>query len=229
MRLINSAQRQRRRGLWQLGRGALLLLVLLKAASSYGLESPEYEVLYAQDDIEYRRYAPFTVAETGIDAVGSQGKDSRDGFMRLFNYITGSNESRTDIAMTSPVIESTARSEKIAMTSPVIESGSAGRPTVAFMLPSEYDLDSAPLPTDDAVSLRVIPERLVVSIRYSGRWTQKNVAKHKARLDAHLAEAGVRPIGDFQTAVYNPPFTPPFLRRNEIHYEVAALPASAER
>jgi hypothetical protein len=62
------------------------------------------------------------------------------------------------------------------------------------------------------------------SIRYSGRWTDKNVAKYKAKLEQHLAANKVDVIGEFSTAVYNAPFTPPFMRRNEIHYEISALP-----
>jgi hypothetical protein len=163
-------------------KGLLLLVLLLKAAASYGLETPDYEVLYTEGNIEYRRYAAFNVAQTLVgnaDSLENRGKMNQDGFMRLFRYITGDNLTQSSIAMTAPVIETS--SAKIAMTAPVIESGADGELSMAFMLPSEYTLDTAPTPTDSAVTLRQIPARLVASIRYSGRWTERNVQKFKTR------------------------------------------------
>ena len=209
------------RGFKDLLSSALLLLVLLKASASYGLETPAYEVLHAEGDIEYRLYEPFTVVETPMTSDNRGKTNDRDGFMRLFDYISGANVPSADIAMTSPVMQSAQT--KIAMTAPVFESAgadSAQGAKMAFMLPSEFDLSSAPVPTDKAVSLRQVPARLVASIRYSGRWTQKNVDKFTRRLEAHLRDASIKHSGDFATAVYNPPFTPPFMRRNEIHVEI---------
>lgn len=212
------------RGTAPLIRGVMLLLILLKATASYGLETPEYEVLYSEGKIEYRRYAAFIVAETAVESEDSAGKVSREGFMRLFGYITGDNVQKSDIAMTAPVLQSDQSSTKIAMTSPVLESRAEDATLVAFMLPSQYDLASAPQPTNADITLRTVPARLVASISYSGRWTEKNVTKYRRRLEAHLAEASVNTVGNYSTAVYNPPFTPPFMRRNEIHYEISALP-----
>jgi hypothetical protein len=229
MRRVTEAARLQHRGLGELLKGLLLLVLLLKAAASYGLETPDYEVLYTEGNIEYRRYAAFNVAQTSVgnaDSLENRGKMNQDGFMRLFRYITGDNLTQSSIAMTAPVIETSGA--KIAMTAPVIESEADGELRMAFMLPSEYTLDTAPTPTDSAVTLREIPARLVASIRYSGRWTEKNVQKFKTRLDAHLSEAGIKTLGEFSTAVYNPPFTPPFMRRNEIHYEIDALPLSLQ-
>jgi hypothetical protein len=200
----------------------LLCLFLIAAVDSYALEQPTYEVLFVDGDIEYRRYDTYLVAETAIAEVGDWGKDTRDGFMQLFDYISGENTLETKIAMTSPVVQ--GRSTKITMTAPVVESSSEGQNRMAFMLPSEFNLDSAPRPTNPAITIKEIPVRIIASIRYSGRWTEKNVQKYKARLEQHLADRGVETIGEYSTAVYNAPFTPPFMRRNEIHFEISALP-----
>ena len=220
-RSLSYSKGRQARGSLQLVQGALLSLVLIVAADSYGLETPEYEVLYAEGNIEYRRYEAYLVAETSMRG-GNRGRDTRDGFMQLFDYISGDNTLETKIDMTTPVVQ--GQSTKIAMTAPVVESSSNGVSSMAFMLPSEYTLDSAPRPTNPSITLKEIPVRLVASIRYSGRWTDKNVAKYKARLEKHLAANKVVVISDFSTANYNAPFTPPFMRRNEIHYEIIALP-----
>ena len=229
-RSLSYSKSQQARGSLQLVQGALLSLFLIAAADSYGLETPEYEVLYTEGDIEYRRYEAYLVAETSIAEVGDWGKDTRDGFMQLFDYITGDNTLEitgdntleTKIETTTPAVQ--GQSTKIAMTAPVVESSSNGVNRMAFMLPSEYQLDNAPRPANPAITLKEMPVRLIASIRYSGRWTDKNVAKYRAKLEQHLAANKVDVIGEFSTAVYNAPFTPPFMRRNEIHYEISALP-----
>ena len=203
-------------------KGVLLCLFLIAAVDSYALEQPTYEVLFVDGDIEYRRYDAYLVAETAIAEASDWGKDTRDGFMQLFDYISGENTLETKIAMTSPVVQ--GQRTKIAMTAPVVESSSEGQNRMAFMLPSEFNLDSAPRPTNPAITIKEIPVRIIASIRYSGRWTEKNVQKYKARLEQHLADRGVETIGEYSTAVYNAPFTPPFMRRNEIHFEISALP-----
>ena len=221
-RSLSYSKSQQARGSFQLVRGALLSLFLIAAADSYGLETPRYEVVYTEGNIEYRRYEAYLVAETSIAEVGDWGKDTRGGFMQLFDYITGDNTLETKIEITTSVVQ--GQSTKIAMTAPVVESVSNGVNRMAFMLPSEYQLDNAPRPANPAITLKEMPVRLIASIRYSGRWTDKNVAKYKAKLDQHLAANNVDVIGEFSTAVYNAPFTPPFMRRNEIHYEISALP-----
>jgi hypothetical protein len=203
-------------------KGALLCLFLIAAVDGYALEQPKYEVLLADGEIEYRRYDAYLVAETAIAEVGDWGKDTRDGFMQLFDYISGENTLETKIEMTSPVVQ--RQSMKIAMTAPVVESSRGGQNRLAFMLPSKFNLDSAPRPSNSSITIREMPVRLIASIRYSGRWTEKNVSKYKAKLEQHLSERGVETVGEYSTAVYNAPFTPPFMRRNEIHFEISALP-----
>ena len=193
-----------------------------------GLEQPGYRVVFEADGIEYRQYEPYLVSETVIEAAGSYKAAGNEGFRRLFRYISGGNSGENKIAMTVPVAQ-TAPSEKIAMTAPVQQTEVAEGWRVAFMLPSQYTLDTAPQPTDSRVSIREIPGRLTAVSRYSGRWTAANYEKKRAALLAALEQAAVTPVGDVQSALYNGPFTPPFLRRNEVVVEIDRLPAEASQ
>ena len=193
--------------------------------TAMSLEQPEYTVIYKDGDIEYRQYEPYLVSETIIDSASDYQAAGTEGFRRLFRYITGANEGRQKIAMTAPVAQ--AKGEKIAMTVPVQQADSAAGWSVAFMLPSQYTLDDAPVPTDSRVHVRQVPGRLMAVIRYSGRWTERNYADKSAALQKALQEVSVTPLGSMHSALYNAPYTPPFMRRNEIMVEVNRLPAEA--
>lgn len=221
---------------------ALLGLTMLVGAGGQvmALEKPEYEVVFERDDVEYRRYDAYLVAETRITpgAAGSAGESASDrqlmdyndaaneGFQRLFDYITGDNSARQEIAMTSPVQQSRTadQGEKIAMTAPVQQVQNDADWVVSFMLPSKYSLETAPVPADNRIRIRQISEMLVAVRRYSGRWTDANFTRHRDRLLDDLDSQGVEPMGSPVSAVYNPPFMPPFLRRNEILVPVERIP-----
>ncbi|MEE3289959.1 MAG: heme-binding protein, partial [Pseudomonadota bacterium] len=94
------------------------LFLLMTAMNANAIETPDYEVVYKDGSVEYRQYEPYIVAETVVKDSSSYRGSSNEGFMRLFRYITGANESQTDIAMTAPV-QQTPTSEKIDMTAPV--------------------------------------------------------------------------------------------------------------
>ena len=108
-------------------------------------EQPDYTVLYENGDVEYRQYEPYLVSETVIKNSDDAENAGNEGFRRLFKYITGANQGQAKISMTTPV--SQAPSEKISMTAPVQQSESAGGWRVSFMLPTEYTLETAPVPT----------------------------------------------------------------------------------
>lgn len=192
------------------------------------LEKPEYEVLYKDGNIEYRQYEPYLVAETEVSDSGDRNAAANEGFRRLFDYITGANTAQTNIDMTAPVQQSRL-SEKIAMTAPVNQTRSGDDWRISFMLPSKYSFAEAPIPTDERVDIRQVPSRLMATIRYSGRWTTKNVEKYEALLMEHLRSSGIVPLGVAETAAYNAPFTPPFMRRNEIMLEVSDFPGSINK
>ena len=179
------------------------------------------------DGIEYRRYEPYLVAETHVVA-GKRGTAANTGFRRLFDYISGANTTSARLKMTTPVRQSEAEptgGQKIAMTTPVRQAPAEDGWTVAFVVPGEFTRETVPRPTDPNVYIREVPGTLVAVLGYSGRWTEKNVEKHKTRLGEMLRASGVVPVGAVVSAFYNAPFTLPFMRRNEALVEVAGLPA----
>ena len=205
----------------------LASLLILCIQSAMALEKPEYEVLYQDGKIEYRLYQPYIVAQTNVSVEDEYNGASNEGFRRLFKYITGANNTDIDIAMTAPVqMNMDNAGEKIAMTAPVQQKSDGDFLQVAFMLPSEFNMDTAPAPTDERVFIREIPGRIMAVIRYSGRWTDRNRAKYEKRLRENLQSHGIDTVSGAETAAYNPPFTPPFLRRNEIMLEVREHPSN---
>ncbi|MDG2079648.1 MAG: heme-binding protein [Pseudomonadales bacterium] len=187
------------------------------------LEKPGYKVLYQEGKLEYRLYQPYIVAETEVVGEESYKAASNEGFMRLFRYISGGNIDQASIAMTAPVQRHRV-SEDIAMTTPVQRLPTTQGWKVAFMLPSQYAIDDAPVPVDPRVVIRPMPERLMAVLRYSGRWTERNLVKYEQRLRERLQEHGIEVMGVTESAAYNPPFTPPFMRRNEIMVKVEGYP-----
>jgi hypothetical protein len=121
-------------------------------------------------------------------------------------------------------VQQTAASAKIAMTAPVQQQQSGSGWSVAFVMPDEYTLETVPLPSNPQISIRAVPGQLVAVHRYSGRWTDENLRKHQAILMKALEAAGVTVNGELMSAAYNPPFMPPFLRRNEVMVPVLAAP-----
>lgn len=176
----------------------LLLFTILLASNAMALEEPEFDVIAATDDYEIRRYLPYLVAE--VDVAG----DSADNqaFRMLAGYIFGDNDSRKKMQMTAPV-ESR-------------ENSAASAVTYAFVMEGKYTLATLPAPNDERIRLLERPARTVAVRKFSGRWSESNVKKHQAQLLRDLEENGIKPQGDVELARYNSPFTPWFLRRNEI-------------
>lgn len=173
------------------------------------VEQAPYEVVRSMGRVEVRRYPPLVVAR-----VRGRGDG---GFYSLFRYISGDNRQRSRLAMTAPVIsEAEAASETIAMTAPVI----SDRGSMAFVMPEGMTMETAPEPLDPQVVLEEVPGRLVAVLRFSGRWTERAFDRRSRELLEALGKAGLRTRGSVFSMVYNPPFTPPFLRRNEVAVEL---------
>ena len=204
---------------------ALSLMLLLISTKTFAIESPKYTVIYKDEIVEYRQYESHLIAETLVDNSSSYRSASNEGFMRLFRYITGNNSSQSNIEMTAPV-QQTAASEEIAMTAPVQRVETPEGWNVAFLLASKFTMETAPLPSDERIVLRPVPSQLMAVVRYSGRWTERNYEKHKARLLESIESAAVESIGVVESAAYDAPYVLPFLRRNEVMIEVESVPAS---
>ena len=190
-----------------------LAIVVLTSGVAMAIEEPEYEIVADHGDFEVRRYAPMILAETRVDSEFE--KAGNEAFRRLFGYISGDNEARAKIEMTAPVVQEPS-SQKIAMTAPVVQESDDSGWRVAFVVPAEFSWETAPRPTDPRVTLRQIPERMIAAVRFSGTWGEERFTGHEGELRELLAEHDLQPIGEAVYARYNPPFTPWFMRRNEV-------------
>jgi hypothetical protein len=190
---------------------ALFLSTLPAAAMA--TEEPDYEVVQQLDGAEVRRYAPYVVAQVLVAGTAEQA--GSEAFPILAGYIFGKNKGARRFDMTAPVTQA-AVPVKLEMTAPVTQAPAAGGYVVQFVLPKGVTLASAPEPLDPRVQLREVPGVRVAVIRYSGFWSQANYDEHLGKLQAALRAAQLRWTGEPTLARYNPPFTPWFLRRNEI-------------
>jgi effector-binding domain-containing protein len=200
-------------------------MMLAAAAITFGtmdamaIEEAEYKVLQKDNRFEIRDYAPHILAETFVE--GDLEEAGNKAFNRLFRYISGENRSREKVAMTAPVSQE-PMGEKITMTAPVGQQRVQEKWAVSFMMPASYTLETLPAPEDSKVTLRQVPARRMAAVRYSGFWSEKNYLRYKLELESWIHEKGLTIVGDPLWARYNPPFTPWFLRRNEILIPVDA-------
>ncbi|MDB2614780.1 heme-binding protein [Planktomarina temperata] len=177
---------------------AALTIFFLSTSNAMAYEEPKYKLIKSTDVYEIRQYQDRLAVES------TQSKSQNGAFRRLFNYISGSNES----------------SSKIAMTVPVIQSKDSNGASMLFFLPKSFTKQSAPLPDGDDVKLITVKGGFYAVTKYSGRSTDQNFIKHSALLFEALRKDNILTIGDPMMATYNGPFTLPFMRRNEAMYRV---------
>jgi hypothetical protein len=194
-------------------------VIFIGATDAMAVEEAKYNVVKKDGRFEVRDYAPHILAETIVDG-DIEGAGSK-AFNRLFRYISGANRSREKVAMTAPVSQET-RGEKIKMTAPVGQQGVGGQWAVSFMMPTSYTFETLPEPDDPKIVLRQVPAHRMAAVRYSGFWSEKKYLRYKEKLEAWIHAEGLTIVGDPVWARYNPPFTPWFLRRNEILIPVDA-------
>jgi hypothetical protein len=164
-------------------------------------EHQPYEVVERHTGFEVRRYPQHVVAEVTVD--GSFESAGISGFRPLVGYI-----SRGGVAMTAPVLQQTADD--------AAEATTASTYRVSFVMPAGSTVQSLPLPADARVTLRQIPEHRAAAARFSGRWTRGSFRRHAADLSDAVAAAGLTPAGPLRWARFDPPWTPWFLRHNEV-------------
>ena len=201
--------------------GALFLWLLVFGVNpAMAYEEPRFEVVAEFEDFELRQYQPFLIAEVEISSAFDDAGNK--AFNTLFEYISGANRGATKMEMTVPVKQAPQVGEKIEMTAPVRQRSSAEAQShlVSFVLPSRYDLASAPEPTDPNVRIREVPSRLMAARRYTGFWSEKRYRENEARLLTALKAEGFDVLGRAEWARYNSPWSLWFLRRNEVLVEV---------
>jgi hypothetical protein len=178
-----------------------------------GTEEAPYRAEKTDGDFEVRQYPPQVVAEILVD--GTLEDAGNKAFRPLFDYISGANRAKGKIAMTAPVTQQSG-GEKIAMTAPVGQEAVGNQWAVSFLMPANDTLETLPAPTDVRVRLRALPSRRLAVVRYSGTWSRHGYEHHLAQLREWMKAQGLAAAGQPVWARYNPPFTPWFLRRNEI-------------
>ncbi|MGP9556871.1 SOUL family heme-binding protein [Psychrobacter sp. AOP7-A1-24] len=199
------------------------LLLISKGVVAAETEEPEYTLLAQTDDFELRRYDEQLVAQTWVS--GDQDSASREGFKVLADYIFGNNTapsgSSSKISMTAPVTmqaDSTdsSESQKIAMTAPVSMQQEDGKWRVQFTMPSQYTMQTLPKPNNLNVEIIEVPAQTYGVIKFSGLAGSKKVATKTAELQSWMESQKLNVTGQPELARYNPPWTLPFLRRNEV-------------
>jgi hypothetical protein len=171
-------------------------------------EQQSYRVLETRGRLEVREYAPCVVAD--IRVPGSADQAGNRAFGPLAGYIGGSNRPGAKLAMTAPVLQE--------------EAADPGW-VVSFVLPGSGVLEDYPEPLDERVTLRAVPAVRAAAMGWSGRWTAGNASRHERELMAAVEEAGWTPVGTVRWARFDPPWKPPFLRRNE---SVVTLASTAQ-
>lgn len=180
------------------------LFLATAAYSRLGYESPDYEVVKKDGKFEVRNYPSMTIISTAMD-----GPDPNDGssFMRLFRYISKGNEAEEKISMTTPVFR--------------LPADNAQGQKMSFVAPTKNAEAGMPAPNSDAVKVEKLEGGRFAAVRFSGRWENELSARKTAALKEWIEEQGLKTVGKPIHANYDPPFTPPMLRRNEVLFRLA--------
>lgn len=207
----------------------LFLTIFLWMNSAMAIEEPKYEVISTSGDFEIRHYPPILIAETEVE--GDMDEASSKGFRLIANYIFGNNQTegsgeQSKIAMTAPVtvepqlftIESADKANQQAQDVSMI---TAGKWRVQFVMPSQYTLANIPKPKNTAVQLREVPSKYFLVLKYSGLNTVSKVQKKTLETLNWAKINQLATLGVPQLSRYDPPWTLPMFRRNEIMIEIS--------
>lgn len=198
---------------------ALVLGLNLLGTPVMATEEPPFIVQSAQGEFEVRDYPALVAAE--VTVTGDRKDAAGKGFRLLAGYIFGGNTRKQSIAMTAPVTQAAATSEKIAMTAPVLQMGGNGRWVITFIMPSGSTLETLPKPNNPQVRLVAVPPARIAVIKFSGLGGQKDVDAKTADLARFVKAQGLQATGAPSLAQYDPPWTLWFMRRNEVMIPVA--------
>jgi hypothetical protein len=200
---------------------AVGLGVLVLAAGAFSqmrrVEEPKYVSVEQAGSFELRDYPALLVAEATVK--GEREVAINQGFRVIADYIFGNNIAAEKVAMTAPVTQQA--SETVAMTAPVTQQAAGDSWTVRFIMPSKYTLVTLPKPKNTEVTLKQIDGQRVLALRFSGATDDQSLKQKTTELTAEITKRGLSPLADATYAFYDPPWTLPFLRRNEVMIAVA--------
>ncbi len=181
------------------------------------VEQPKYSVEFSEKPFEVREYSPTIVAI--VHAEGGRSDAVSAGFRILAGYIFGDNQARAKIAMTAPVTQSAGQTT--AMTAPVQQQTTQGGSDISFTMPADYTLTALPGPRDGRIRLIQVPSRRMAAVTFSGFWSDANFQSHQEELLGFLKRHRLSAVSPPSYAYYNAPWTPWFLRTNEVLIEIA--------
>ncbi len=194
----------------------LLTSLMTTGCSLVGIrtsKTPTYTVLSQEGQIEIRQYGDSVIAETSVEGGYEEGGDT--AFSRLGGYIFGGNKERRSISMTAPVYQEPA-TDNI--------SGSEGNAedvwTMSFVMPEDQTLETLPEPEDSLIFFKKVPGKKLAAIRYSGSLNKENIDYFTKILTEWLAQKNITTLSPARSAAFDPPWTIPLFRRNEIHIDI---------
>lgn len=198
----------------------VLTTIFLSACSTFGIrsaEEPNYQLLNDAGSFQIRHYPSLVAAQTQVNA--NYKNASSLAFQRLAGYIFGNNKKQQAITMTAPVIQQ-QQAERLSMTAPVMQQKSGAVWVMTFVLPQGYTISTAPEPLDTSVLIQEIPDKKVATLRYTGSLSEQGIEEKSAELTDWLSQQHYQAISPPRSAAYDPPWTLPFLRRNEVHIDI---------
>lgn len=194
----------------------LILSSILITNQLMATEEPEFTVLFQEGNIEIREYEPRIIAH--VKTIGDFDDASSKGFKMLADFIFGNNNinnTSKKISMTAPVSASLS-SKKISMTAPVIAENNNNEWSIAFVMPKEFTLETLPIPNNQNIRITALPKEKFAVIVFSGLVRESSYDKKVHSLNEFIKEKKLTPLSTIQIARYNPPWTLPFFRRNEL-------------
>jgi hypothetical protein len=196
----------------------IIILWICLSYFSSRVKEPGFKLLKRKNGYEIRQYAQYIEAQVKVS--GSYSESQNKGFRILAGYIFGGNRSKKSITMTAPVLEQST-GEKISMTAPVLETADDnGERIISFVMPSGYSIESLPIPNDKRVEFVVVAGHKSAVLKYSWGANTTRVEEKKSKLLAYAKRDGLKIIGQPKGARYNPPWTIPFMLRNEIIIDI---------
>lgn len=192
--------------------GSILVGCAMVGPIMSDVEKPKYQATALTNEIELRSYDPMLVAM--VQMSGSRKDAISEGFRVLADYIFGNNTLEQNISMTAPVEQQAG--QKISMTAPVQQQQRSNSWMISFVMPKQFTLKTIPKPNNEMVKINEVPAQRFITIRFSGSNSDDNIRKNESALFNYITQNKINVTGEPKYAFYNPPWTLPFLRRNEI-------------
>jgi effector-binding domain-containing protein len=199
---------------------SLTLTILFFSHSLMATEEPEFNLILKKENLEIREYLPKILAQ--VKVIGTFDEATSAGFKLLADYIFGNNistDGSSKIAMTAPVILE-PKSKIINMTAPIITEGNNREWLISFIMPKEFSIKTLPKPNNKDIKIISLPKEKYAVIVFSGLVREVSYKEQAMLLNNFISDSKLTSVGQLQIARYNPPWTLPFFRRNELMVKI---------